>query len=66
MGGACNTSGENRDAYMIFVGKPEGKRSFGRTRCTWVDNIKMDLRKIGWDVINCIDLAQDRKSRGLL
>jgi hypothetical protein len=26
----------------------------------WVDNIKMDLREIGWDVMDWIDLAQDR------
>jgi hypothetical protein len=48
--------GENRNAYSILVGKPEGKRPLGRPRRRWVDNIKMDLREIGWD----IDLAQDR------
>jgi hypothetical protein len=31
--------------------KPEGKRALGRPRCRWVDNIKMDLREIGWDGI---------------
>jgi hypothetical protein len=41
--------GENRNAYRILVGKPEGKRPLGRPRCRWVDNIKMDLREIGWD-----------------
>jgi hypothetical protein len=30
-----------------LVGKPEGKRPLGRTRCRLMDNIKMDLRKIG-------------------
>jgi hypothetical protein len=30
------------------VGKPEGKRPLGRPRLRWVDNIKMDLRGIGW------------------
>jgi hypothetical protein len=35
---------ENRNAYEIFVGKPEGNRPLGRTRCRWVNNIKMDLR----------------------
>jgi hypothetical protein len=39
------------------VGKPEGKRPLGRPRRSWVDNIKMDLREIGWDGI---DLPQDR------
>jgi hypothetical protein len=37
-----------RNAYRIFVGKAEGKRPLGRQRCRWVDNIKMDLREIGW------------------
>jgi hypothetical protein len=41
------------------VGKPEGKRSLGRPRRRWVDNIKMDIREIGWDDMNWIDLAQD-------
>jgi hypothetical protein len=31
------------------VGKPEGKRSLGRPRWRWVDNIEIDLREIGWD-----------------
>jgi hypothetical protein len=33
------------------VGKPEGKRPLGRPRRRWVDDIKMDFRKIGWDCI---------------
>jgi hypothetical protein len=33
----------------ILVGKPEGKRPLGRPRRGWVDNIKMNLREIGWD-----------------
>jgi hypothetical protein len=41
------------------VGKPEGERSFGRSRRRWVDNIKMDLREIGWDDMDWIDLAED-------
>jgi hypothetical protein len=43
-----------------LVGKPEGKRPLGRPRRRWVDNIKMDLRKIGWDGANWMDKAQDR------
>jgi hypothetical protein len=38
---------EKRNACRILVGKPEGKRSLGRCRCRWEDNIKMDLREIG-------------------
>jgi hypothetical protein len=41
--------GETRNAYRILVGKPEGKRPLGRPRRRWVDNIKMDLREIGWN-----------------
>jgi hypothetical protein len=58
VGGACSTNGERRNAYRILVGKPEGKRPLGRPRRRWVDNIKMDLREIGWDGIDWIDLAQ--------
>jgi hypothetical protein len=39
---------------------PEGKRPLGRPRCRWVDNIKMDLREIGWDGGDWINLAEDR------
>jgi hypothetical protein len=41
--------GERRNAYSILVGKPEGRRPLGRPRRRWVDNIKMDLRKIELD-----------------
>jgi hypothetical protein len=51
--------GENRNAYRILVGKPEGKRPLGRPRRRWVDNIKIDLREIIWDAMDWIDLAQD-------
>jgi hypothetical protein len=45
---------------MLLVGKPEGKRSLGRPKRRWVDNINMDLREIGWDGRVWIELAQDR------
>jgi hypothetical protein len=35
--------GEKRSVYRLLVGKPEGKRPLGKSRCRWVDNIKMDL-----------------------
>jgi hypothetical protein len=38
---------------------PEGKRPLGRPRRRWVVNIKMDLRGIGWDIMDWIDLAQN-------
>jgi hypothetical protein len=43
-----------------MVGKPEGKRLLGRPRYRSMDNIKMDLREIGWGGTDWIDLAQDR------
>jgi hypothetical protein len=60
MGRACSTNGEKRNAYRILVGNQEGKRPLGRPRCRWVDNIKMDIREIGRDGGDWIDLAQDR------
>jgi hypothetical protein len=52
--------GEMRGAYNILVGRPEGRRPLGRPRRRWVENIKMDLREIGfWDV-DWINWAQDR------
>jgi hypothetical protein len=43
---------EKRNACRILVGKPEGKRPLGRQRCKWVDNIKMDLREMGWNGVD--------------
>jgi hypothetical protein len=48
------------------MGKPVGKRPLGRPRCGWVDNIKMDLREIEWDVVDWTDLVQPRDLGGLL
>jgi hypothetical protein len=48
------------NAYRSLVGKTEGKRSLGRPRCRWVDNIRMDLGEIGWGGMNWIGLAQYR------
>jgi hypothetical protein len=41
-------------------GKPKGKRPLGRLRRRCLENIKIDLREIGWDIVDWIDLAQDR------
>jgi hypothetical protein len=43
-----------------LAGKPEGKRPLGRPRRSWVDNIKMGLREIGWDGVDWSGMAQDR------
>ena len=37
-----------RGVHRFLVGKPEGKRPFGRPRLGWEDNIKMDLQEVGW------------------
>jgi hypothetical protein len=48
-----------RNACRILVGKPDGKTPPGRPRRRWVDDIKMDLREIGWGAMDCIDVSQD-------
>jgi hypothetical protein len=50
--------GAKRNAYRLLVGKPGEKRPLGRRR--WEDNLKMEFRKIRWDVIDWSQLAQDR------
>jgi hypothetical protein len=59
MGKACSTHEEKSNAYRILVGKPERMRPLERPSCRWEDNIKMDLREIGWSGMDWIDLAQD-------
>jgi hypothetical protein len=51
--------GEKRNAYRILMGKLEEKRPLARSKCRWEDNIKMDLREVGWGGMNWIDMAQD-------
>jgi hypothetical protein len=53
MGGMTN-------AYNILVRKPEGKGPLGRPRYRWEDNIRMNLREIGWDGVDWMHLSQDR------
>jgi hypothetical protein len=60
MGRTCSTNEDKRNAYRILTGKPEEKRPLGRSRRMWVDNVKMDLRDMGWGGMDWIDLAQDR------
>jgi hypothetical protein len=43
-----NAGEERRGAYSVLVGKPEGMRLLGRTRCRWEDNIKMGLQEVEW------------------
>jgi hypothetical protein len=52
--------GEGRGVYRVLVGRPEVKRPVGRPRRRWEENINIDLREIGIDRTNWIQLAQDR------
>jgi hypothetical protein len=60
MGWAGHVARMGRGVYRVLVGRPEGKRPLGRPRRRWEDNIKRDLREIGIDGANWIQLAQDR------
>jgi hypothetical protein len=55
--------GDVRGVYNILVGRPEGRRPLVRPRHRWEDNIKMDLREIGFGDVDWIHLAQDRDRR---
>jgi hypothetical protein len=47
--------------YRVLMGKPEGKRPLGRSKCRWEDGIKMALRETGLGgAVECVHLAQDR------
>jgi len=52
--------GEKRGVYRVLVGKPAGRRSLGRPRLRWVDNIRMGLQEVGCGYVDWIGLAQDR------
>jgi hypothetical protein len=52
--------GEESNVYRVLMGKPEGKRPFERTRHRWEDGIRMDLREIGCESVDWLQLAQDR------
>jgi hypothetical protein len=53
-------NGEKRNAYRLLVGNLEGKRSLGRPKRRWVDNIRMDHGEVGWVDVDWTGLAQDR------
>jgi hypothetical protein len=50
--------GDRRGAYEVLVGKSEVERPLGRTRCRWRANVTTDLKEIGWDCVDLIDLAR--------
>ena len=53
-------TGERKGVCPVLVGKPEGKRPLGRHRRRWEDNIKMDLQNVGSEVMDWIELVQDK------
>jgi hypothetical protein len=53
----CGKHGGGGGVYRVLVGRPEGKRPLGRPRRRWEDNIKIDLKEIGVDGANWIQLA---------
>jgi len=65
MGGACSTYGERRGIDRVLVGAPGDKRPTGRPWRRWEDTVKMDIKGIGWEVVECILLAQIRDRRCL-
>jgi hypothetical protein len=60
MGGVSSMNAGKRNANRILVGKPERKRPLARPRRRWADNSNMDLREIGWDGVDWIEIAQDK------
>ena len=51
---------EGRGYFKILTDKPTGKRTLGRPRSRWEDNIRMDLREINMNTRNRVYSAQDR------
>ena len=51
---------ERKGICGVVMGRPEGKRPLGKPRHRWEDNIKVDLKEIGWKGLDWIDLTQDR------
>jgi len=60
MGWTCGAYGRREGVYRVLLGKPEGRRSLGRLRRRWVNNIGMDLQEMGCGYMDWIGLAQDR------
>ena len=66
MGWECSACGERRGVYRVLVGKSEGKRTLGRPRRRWENNIKLDFQEVECAGMDWIELAQDRDRCGHL
>jgi hypothetical protein len=60
MGGAFGMNGGEVEHVQVVGGKPEGRRSLGRPRRRWLNNIRMDFVEVKWGDVDWIDLAQVR------
>jgi hypothetical protein len=54
---------EKRNAYKGLVGKPERKRTLGKPRSRWENCTKMDLKEVGWEVVDWIHLTRDKDGK---
>jgi hypothetical protein len=52
MGGAYNKHGRDEDAYKILIRKPQGTRQLKISSHRWEDNIRIDLRELGWEDVD--------------
>jgi hypothetical protein len=52
--------GDRRSAYMVLMGRSEGKRPLSRPRHRWEDNIRMDFQDMRWVGMDWVGLVQDR------
>jgi hypothetical protein len=52
--------GKTKNAYKVLIGKPEGKRPLVRPNRRWEDNMRMDLREVGWKGVDWIHLTEVR------
>jgi hypothetical protein len=60
------STGDRRGAYRALVGKPEGKRPFGRLKCRWNDKINTVLQEVGWEEWNGLMWLRTGRGGGLL
>jgi len=58
--GIVDRTGYRRGVHRVLVWNHEEKRPLGKPRRKWEDNIKLDFKQSLWEILDCIDLAQDR------